>query len=63
MSVDLNTPITKEELLELYKEMRLIRMVERALLIRTQENPFATLAGPIRRCCRASKTITGFCIP
>ena len=28
MSVDLNTPITKEELLELYKEMRLIRMVE-----------------------------------
>ena len=28
MSVDLNAPITKEELLELYKEMRLIRMVE-----------------------------------
>ena len=28
MSVDLNVPITKEELLELYKEMRLIRKVE-----------------------------------
>lgn len=28
MSVDLTAPITKEELLELYKEMRLIRMVE-----------------------------------
>lgn len=28
MSVDLNAPITKGELLELYKEMRLIRMVE-----------------------------------
>ena len=28
MSVDLNTAITKEELLELYKEMRQIRMVE-----------------------------------